>query len=330
MKKITMQDIADKLNISKNSVSQALSNKSGVSEATRQLVMQTASDLGYKYKTQSKEKVSNQKYIGLIASNFAFSQENFFGEIFLNIENQCKKNGYALLTQSISDYDKENMKLPYFIDQNMIDGLIIVSHISDEYIRNLLARNIPAILVDHHSPLIECDAVLTNNRLASYKLTEHLINKGHKRIGFIGDIHFSPSYYERLEGYKEALDFFNLSIEESFIIDKISEKESDVFNKLERLKTHPTAWVCVNDGLSYFTLSYYQKNKYKVPNDIAISSFDNGYLSKISIPRITTVDINLEFYAKKAIDQLISRIQDNSDPFIEILLPTKLIVREST
>ncbi|MEW8955864.1 LacI family DNA-binding transcriptional regulator [Clostridium sp.] len=329
MKKITMQDIADKLNISKNSVSQALSNKPGVSENTRDLIIKTADELGYIYKNQTSS-ISKPKYLGLIASDFAFSKKSFFGEIFLSLEKECKEQGYALLTQSISDFDKENLNFPYFIEQNMIEGLFIVSHISNNYIQKILETNIPAILVDHHNPRFLCDAVLTNNRLGSYQAVKHLIEKGHTRIGFMGDVQFSPSYYERLDGYLLASKEFSLEPDYSIILDSIEEKQDVIFEKLSSLEHHPTAWICVNDGLGYFALSYYQENNFKIPYDIAICNFDNGYLSRVSKPNITTIDINLKYYGKKAFSQLLTRIENPDEPFIEILLPTSLIERESS
>lgn len=117
-RKITMQDIADKLGISKNSVSQALSGKSGVSEETRQLIEQTAKELGYVYKSKNiPPKKERNICIGLIATDFAFSLKTFFGEIFLAIEESCMKNGITLNIQSVSQEAKEKLILPDFISE---------------------------------------------------------------------------------------------------------------------------------------------------------------------------------------------------------------------
>ncbi|MGC9267065.1 LacI family DNA-binding transcriptional regulator, partial [Listeria ivanovii] len=85
MKKVTMQDIADRLNITKNSVSQALGNKNGVSEQTKLAVFKMADELGYKYKKEIAREVVKEKF-ALLATSFALSQRSFFGEIIDNMK----------------------------------------------------------------------------------------------------------------------------------------------------------------------------------------------------------------------------------------------------
>ncbi|MFC3882004.1 substrate-binding domain-containing protein [Bacillus songklensis] len=330
-KKVTMQDIADKLNISKNSVSQALTGKSGVSDHTRKLVQQVADELGYKYQKSRKPQVVNKTgNIGLIASDFTFSQKSFFGEIYLSVEKETSSRRMNLLIQSISSHAKENLILPPFIENNMIDGIVILSHISTEYINAVIATGIPTVLIDHHHPLIQADAVLTNNRLGAYTAVEHLIKLGHKEIGFIGNIHFSPSYEERLEGYMLALREYGIKPSEDFMITDIVEKEEEIATCLSKIEKLPTAWFCANDGLGFFVNSCMQYLGKKVPEEVSICSFDNGQLSKIAKPKITTMDIDLHYYGKKAVEQLFRRIENRNEPLVEILLPTKLIKREST
>ncbi|GAE93893.1 DNA-binding transcriptional regulator [Gracilibacillus boraciitolerans JCM 21714] len=330
-KKITMQDIANELNISKNSVSQALSGKDGVSESTRKLVVDTAKKLGYIYassRTNENDKISGN--IGLIASDFAFSQKSFFGEIYLSVEKEVKQGGMNLIIESVDNHAIENLILPDFINKHSVSGLLILSHISTDYINLLIDTGIPVVMIDHHHPFNKADAVLLNNRFSAYRAIHFLIELGHNDIGFIGNTSISPSYQERFEGYRLALDHYNLPLHQDFMITDIIENSESVAETLQQLNKFPTAWFCINDGLGFLTQTHMINNGYNVPEDISIFSFDNGQLSRIAQPTTSTVDINFPLYGRRAVEQLFWRIQHPTEPIQEILLDSTIIEREST
>jgi LacI family transcriptional regulator len=330
-KKVSMQDIADRLNISKNSVSQALSGKPGVSPATRKKIEETAKELGYLYKTISaKPDNGGTGNIGLIASDLAFSLHSFFGKIYLSIEKEATNSGLNVLIQSISNDAKENLTLPSFIENNQVDGVLILSHISTDYINKVIATGIPTVTIDHHHPLIQTDAILTNNRFAAYSAVKHLIDLGHEKIAYVGDTRFSPSYQERLEGYLLAFQEHDLQVANDLIFSSVEESETVVRDLVDSVKKQPTAWFCVNDGLGFFVQSSLQQKGLRVPDDVSVCNFDNGQLSRLANPKITTMDIDLELYGRKAIEQLVWRIENTEEPITELLLPATLLKREST
>ncbi|MGG3562667.1 LacI family DNA-binding transcriptional regulator [Neobacillus rhizosphaerae] len=333
-RKVSMQDIADRLNISKNSVSQALSGKPGVSEETRQLVQKVADELGYQYagsrKLKQPDNTTAPKNIALIASDFAFSLVSFFGEIYLSVEKEVRNRGMNLFIESINSESKEKLILPSLLSNHQIDGILILSHISTDYIAKVIDTGIPTVLIDHHEPSLQADAILTNNRFGAYSAVEHLIQLGHQEIGFVGDVNFSPSYQERLDGYLLALRNYGLEPKHEFIFTKAQEDLGELNQYFEALDTKPSAWFCVNDGHGFLITSLLHQKGYKVPEDVSVCNFDNGQLSQIATPKITTMDIDLKYFGKKAVEQLWWRIHHKEDPIQEILLPTKLIVRDST
>jgi LacI family transcriptional regulator len=330
-KKVTMQDIADQLNISKNSVSQALRGKEGVSEETRERIKRVAEEMGYQYPGARKQKKQGKTgNIGLIASDLTFSFKNFFGEIYLSIEKEVVKRGMNLHIQSINREQKEHLILPSFIENKMVDGILILSQISTEYINKVISTGIPTVLVDHHHPNINADAVLTNNRFGAYLAVQHLIELNHRDIAFVGNVEYSPSYEERYEGYLLALREYDIEPKEEFIFKKAEEKEEVILQYIQQLKRQPTAWFCVNDGLGFLVNSCLRQQGIQVPEQASICSYDNGQLSKISTPKTTTVDIDLELYGRRAVELLFWRMENKNEPFQEILLSSKLIKREST
>ncbi|NNU83765.1 LacI family DNA-binding transcriptional regulator [Geobacillus sp. BMUD] len=329
-KRITMQDIADRLNISKNSVSQALRGKEGVSEETRELVKRVAKEMGYEYPaSRAKSRGKPPKQIALIASDRTFSLK-FFGEIYLSIEQEALSHGMRLHIQSVNEQQKQQLLLPSFIEEKVVDGIIVLSHISTEYIQQIVATGIPTVLVDHHHPNISADAVLTNNRFGAYVAVQHLLELNHTDIAFVGDVNYSPSYQERYEGYLLALKDYGVKPNEEWMFCQAQEDETVIAGYIRELKRQPTAWFCVNDGLGFFVSTSLQQYGLKVPDDVSVCSFDNGQLSQIATPKITTVDIDLKRYGKRAVELLLWRWDHPNEPFQEVLLSTKLIKREST
>jgi LacI family transcriptional regulator len=308
-----------------------LTGKSGVSEKTRRMVLEAAEQMGYLYpEGRRPKKRDNSGSIALIASDYAFSLIGFFGEIYLSIEQETSKRNMNLLIQSVNQVMKDRLILPQCVQQQTVDGILILSHISTEYINAVISTGIPTVLIDHHDPDIEADCILTNNRFGAYSAVRHLLELGHREIGYVGNIHFSPSYYERLEGYRMALEEHGLEPDPQWIIKDAVEQGDYINGKLSQLKRMPTAWFSVNDGLGFLVHSNLQQLGYKIPDDVSVCSFDNGQLSRIAAPSITTIAINLKLFGRKAVEQLVWRMENKDEPFVEILLPTALIQREST
>lgn len=339
MKKTTMQDIADKLHISKNSVSQALGDKGGVSQQTKMMVRQVAEELGYQYKkkqssrNRSGSSATSDKY-ALFATEFALSHKSFFGEILRYIEKEIVNRGNQLFIFSVSPKDISEAALPKSFNKTDYRGLFILSHIDRQYTQLLLNLQVPAVMVDHHDPHLEVDCVLSQNKTGGYLSTEYLIHLGHKKIGFLGDIDWSPSYEERWEGYLKALRDYHVPYEKAITITKIREERTVLFQELEalskRISDWPTAWICVNSGMGFILISYFQSIGYRIPDDVSVCCFDDTEFTVLSKPQITTMAIDLKDMGQKAVELLEWRIQHPDQAYLEIMLPTHLIEREST
>jgi LacI family transcriptional regulator len=287
--------------------------------------------MGYSYSPKRLHKKQGRTgSIMLIASDFAFFHKSFFSEIYLAVEKEAFKYGLNLLIQSINHEAKEKLILPPSVQNKGVDGILILSHISTEYTNAIISTGIPTVLVDHHQPDIFADSLLINNHFGAYNAVQHLFDLGHRDIGFIGNVSFSPSYYERMEGYLKALDHNNITENNHFIINNAEEQADFIVKMFLQIERMPTAWFCVNDGLGFLVNATLQQMGYKVPEQVSIISFDNGQLSQIATPRISTMDIDLKHYGRKAVEMLLWRMENPTEPFIEILLPTQFIQREST
>ncbi|MEG3031630.1 MAG: LacI family DNA-binding transcriptional regulator [Enterococcus sp.] len=325
MKKASMQDIADALGISKNSVSQALRNKPGVSQKTKNLVQQKADELGYEYQIINSN--SGTQRILLVATEFALSQTSFFGEIIKSIENELRKEDCQLAIHPLSQNEIESLTLP----PNILDydGVIILSHSDNNYIKEILATKLPVRLVDHHDPSLLTDAILSKNTDGTLQAVSLLIENGLNRIGFIGDINFSPSYLERYRGYHRALSEHDLIYDKKIELTQIEETQGALFNKLKSIETMPDAWFCVNSGLAFMLNSYLQSAGYTIPEDISIICYDDTEFTRMAVPPITNVATDLHFMGQLAVNSLMKRITNPSAPFIHQQIIPNLNIRGS-
>jgi LacI family transcriptional regulator len=334
MKKVTMQQIADQLGISKNSVSLAVRGESGLSDETRELVFKKAEELGYDYKKTNTNGKQNRS-IAFIASDFVFSSglvnRSFFSHIYMSLQQETAHLNWSLILQPITSDQIDTLVLPPCIVERKVDGIIILSHLTDAYTDAIIHTGIPTLVIDHHYPGMQADCVLTNNRFGTYEIVKHLIELGHKEIGFMGNIDYSPSYQERLEGYLLAIKKAGLPLpDEKFIKSNIIETDTEVYTFLGALGGQPTAWFCVNDGLAFYTYSYLQQHHFHIPNDISLTCYDNGDLSRLAHPNITTMDVDLHYYGKCAFNQLLWRMENPDEPYREILLSSTLLKRDSS
>lgn len=325
MKKVSMQDIADKLAISKNSVSQALRDTAGVSETTKKAVIQTAQELGYSYK--SKATAQENGNILLVATDFALSQISFFGEIIESIHKQALKLDYSFETQTITKKMINEQQLPKSIES--YTGLIILSHSDNAYIKKLLDLDMPTVLVDHHDPSLLVDTILSKNTDGTYLAISLLNQNNHKRIGFIGDIHFSPSYLERYRGYQRALTDLGLPTEDDIEITAIEESQGALFERLKQVKEMPDAWFCVNSGLAFMLNTYLQANGFIIPDDCSIICFDDTEFTRMAQPAITNVATDLNYMGELAMETLTERMTGQPHPFVHKQIVPSLNIYDS-
>lgn len=338
--KVTMKDIAEKLNISVNAVSIALNDKAGVSEDTRSNILKAAEELGYFDNNPKYVHSYANKNICMILEKMHFKDLYFYSKIILGIEEEARKNGYDII---MNFFDKGNYIIPNCLQSKKVSGVIIVGNISDEYLLELKSYNIPTILVDHTSLLESTDSILTDNKLGAFKATKYLIDKGIKEIGFFGDLEYSLSIKERFFGYQEALKTTNISRNirelddyinmysiledlEKYIIN--SDTES-ILVKVKNIQKMPKAFICSNDSAAIQLNNVLKELGYSIPKDVSIVGFDDIALSNMVVPKLTTVRVNKELMGKKAVKRLIWRMSHRDEPIENIIMSVELIERNS-
>ncbi|WP_097032958.1 LacI family DNA-binding transcriptional regulator [Clostridium tertium] len=340
MGKITMKDIAERLDISINAVSLALNSKAGVSEETRKQVLDVAEELGYLDKSPKFVKSFANKNICVIIKKYYFEDNTFYSKIMMGIGEESRRKGYDIITCLINETEEN---IPSRIESKKVCGIIVIGTIEDEYLVKLKNYKIPVVLVDHTSLLESTDSILTDNKLGSFNITKLLIEKGYKDIGFFGDLEYSLSIKERFFGYREAikkfLKFNNFKEAEVFIEEQsvLYDVEQNIIDKniegikerINRINKIPEAFVCSNDNAAIALITSLKELGYMVPKDIAVVGFDDIVLSSLIEPKLTTVRVEKDFMGRKAVDRLLWRIENKKDPDEKTILSVEVIERDS-
>ena len=328
---IKMRDVAEHAGVSVSTVSHVINETRHVSTDTRQRVLGAMNALNYQPNRLARSlRVKKTQTIGMIVPD---SSNPFFSEIARHIEDYCFEQGYSvILCNSDGDLDKELFYANVLVEKQ-VDGILFVAvGLSEDNILSLNAQHIPTMLVDRHIPKLALDSVLVNNRKGGWLATEHLIERGHQRIGCItGFSGLTPSS-ERVMGYHQALEERGLSIDESLIVQGDFHFKSgyDRTQQLLDLKKPPTALFCGNDLMAIGAMRAAVERGLNIPDDIAFVGFDDIPIAQFMNPPLTSVTQPLKKLGRLSSQLLIDRIQQDDVEVTQHMLEVDLVVRQSS
>lgn len=334
--KVTMKDIAKELNISINAVSIALNDKPGVSDLMRLKILKTADKMGYINEKHHYLSVFSKSNICILMQSYYANTGHFYSIVLRSIVECAKELGYI----SILNYFEDNQfEFPDCIIDRKVAGILVIGKISDQNLNQLKNTGIPVVLVDYTSLGDTCDCVLTHNKQGGYLITQYVLDKGYKRVGYFGDLEYSLNFSDRFIGYKQALVNRSITSDIESYINQYSilhgtEKyvlENDVNGIISLLKKSelPEVFVCANDSNAFILLNALTLMNIKVPDQIGITGFDDTPLCGKTIPKLTTVQVQKELMGEIAVNKLIDRIHRENDVQMTQLLSTKIIERDS-
>lgn len=331
---ITISDIAKLANVSKSAVSIVLNNKKGVSEKTRNKVLDTIKKYNYNPNHIAQSLVAKEtKSIGLIIKEI---DNPFFSKVMKGVYDACSQLGYSVLLGSSELSEMKETEIINALLSKRVDGLLISPLQREEsnypYLINLLKENYPLVIlgeiVNYSTNIVDID-----NFRAAYDAVSYLIKLGHTRIAhFAGPMH-SGHGQKRLEGYKQALIDNDIPIHNNYIV-PVEPYTQNGFKAAKELfsknKKPPSAVFCYNDLVAIGLIDALFELKIKVPEKVSVIGFDDIDFSKyVKIP-LTTVQMPAYEIGKSAANLLIKLIVNSSEQTKEkVILKHKLIKRNS-
>lgn len=329
-KSVTMSDVAKAMNVSTVTVSKALGDREGVSDALRERIKQKATEMGYRIHTGGHAQKDGLTYnIGIIVAKHFISEPSAFYWIMYKylVELLQRQNYYGML-EVVEDGTDGSCEIPNSVLDRKIDGLILLGQFSDKYIDKLMSFYIPTVFLDFYGSRDDADTVLSDNFYGSYLLTSHLIAYGHRRIGFLGSIGSTSSIQDRYLGYYKALLENRLTLRHDWIISDRT-PEGEIHKTFALPKELPSAFVCNCDESAFRLVNQLQNSGYKIPDDISVAGYDNHVYSTMCQPHLTTMDVNSQQMAAEAVEIVLHKIRDGSYKRGRTLVMGKLILRDS-
>ncbi|MEE4195387.1 MAG: LacI family DNA-binding transcriptional regulator [Anaerolineae bacterium] len=331
-KRVTIDDVAAAVGVSRQTVSRAINNLAGISSSTREKVLSAARQLGYRPSNIARGLANASQQTRTLGIVLPSVDNEFYAAVLHGIESQTSKLGYQLfLCSSEEDPDLEFQKTQSLFSL-WIDGLILCSsRMSDDQLQQICDQVKPVVLINRAYDHPHAGNVLIDDFKGTYQAVHHLLQKGHRKIGFILGLPFSRSGQLRRQGYLAAMQEAGAPVIQTWSIHSTAAIDSGYHTAKTLLKQHPelTALVVYNDVRTAGVLRACKEMNYNVPDQIAIISHDNIALSSLLIPSLSTVNIPKEELGQQAIKLMMSMLEEPEHPPTPIQLTPQLILRES-
>jgi LacI family transcriptional regulator len=328
----TIKDVAKLARVSYSTVSNVITNSRPVSSKARAGVEAAIKQLNYLPSGVARSlRHRTTSTIGLLISN---STNPFFSELARGIEDACYRNSYSvILCNSEDDPIRQETYLRVLMERR-IDGLIVGSTGHDPLLTEMLKSvHFPVVLVDRPLPELSVATVQTDHERGGYLAAKHLLDLGHRAIGFIGGpLKQSPSA-ERLRGFLSGLREQKIKIPPSWIVEADFSVQGG-YRVAHRLMgaRRPTAIFAGNDMTAIGVLSFASEKKIRVPEELSVLGFDGIELGRYFKPALTTIDQSIQRLGEIAAATLIrSMLEDRTGrlPQTHSIEP-KLLIRGST
>ncbi len=353
-KKVTIQDIADALGVSRNTVSKAINNSEGLAEGTRERILRKAVEMGYKqfsyvqalYQSASGPEQASEaaptvripeaaaeprREIALLTT-FYFSASHFASLMLDRLRQELLRLGYRLNTYHVSAEELREGRLPFAFQTEQVSAIVCIEMFDWAYDNMLCGLGLPILFVDGPPRIggrtLPADQLYMDNSTELSRLLSELLRRGVRRIGFLGDYLHCQSFFERYMSFRMVMTLEGVPVEERFILPANGIPE--LARGLEALEELPELFVCANDFVAYDALQILRRLGKRVPEDLMLCGFDDAPESRMVVPALTTVHIHTQAMAFSAAQLLLTRIQEPSLDFRKVYTDTDLLLREST
>lgn len=333
--KVTLADIARKLNTTAATVSRALNGDPSISEKMKQKIRDTARRMHYKpNKIASSLRRGHSGIIGVIIPS---AEINFFGSVVHGIETLANTNGYnVLIYQSNESQETEIKGIETFLSAR-VDGILVsIAKETTNYSHFTAAKEsgIPIIFFDRSKDKLGIHSVVIDDFKGAYLATSHLIAQGYKRIAHISGPQHLAIFKNRLKGYKKALKDAGIPIHEEYIIKGNVSVESgrSATVQLLQLKKKPDAVFAVEDFTALGVIKELKEHLIRIPEDFGVIGFANESFGEYITPALSTMDQQTVEMGKHSFELLMKLMNNEISGHKEhkIVLEPLPVLRESS
>lgn len=334
--KVTIYDIAKKLDITAATVSRAFNSNSKISMATRSLVLDTANKMNYKQnKLAQALRNGKSNYVGVIVPRI---DSNFFALVIRGIEEKLQSKGYQIIICQTHEDEKREIENITTLLNAQVDGILIsVSNATKEtesIIQQVSSNTIPLIFFDRQLHLEGISSVTINDFEGGYLATEHLIKEGCTKIAHLAGDQSLAIFKSRLNGYKKALSDNKIEYREEYVVHTKSNVEAgkQATEKLLGLHNPPDAIFSSSDFAALGAIQELKEKNIAIPEDFCVVGFGNEPFTKFMELSISSVNQSPKEMGEMAAKVFLEQINTNTNLKMEkkVVLVPELLIRKSS
>ncbi|MEP7074553.1 MAG: LacI family DNA-binding transcriptional regulator [Acidobacteriota bacterium] len=342
-KPTTLSDIAATIGVAPMTVSRVVNRTGYVSAETRQKVLNAVKEMNYRPNGLARNlKRQRTETVGLVIGDIS---NPYSTELANAVRETLSVRGYSLFICISEHSAKEDITAFESLVDHNVDGLIVATRSNSEgdtHLREIVESHVPVVVVGRDFSHDEVDSISADNFTGGFEATQHLIDLGHERIGFIGAAFADRDNLKRLQGYLKALESHGIKIDERLITGRRHEVSEipgystermgyEGMKRLLALPNRPTAVFARNDFTAVGAMTAIKEAALSIPDDIAIVGFDDIPLAVHTVPPLTTVRQPMRIQGQLAAEMLLCRISgDEGLKRTERTLDCELIIRGST
>lgn len=348
--RVTIQDIADALGLSRNTVSKAINNTGVLADATRQKVLAKAIEMGYKQFSyvnartldQGPRREREKTEIALLSTWF-LNSSHFSSMMLDKFQLEISEAGFSMSMHVVRDEEIREKALPASLHMDHLAGIICFELFDEDYAQMLSTMDIPVLFVDEPvSPgcgPLPADLLLMDNSSAISTFIADRKNEGVRSIGFIGEYLHCRSFYERYMAFRNAMYLNGLPLKEDWILagnvkgvehPDSSQYRTYLSERLSSMKKCPEIFICANDFVAIDAMAVLDTLGIRVPEDVKILGFDDSAEASLVSPKLSSIHIHSQIMGYSAAQLLISRIDNPDLNFRTVYCETNLVLRGST
>ena len=334
----TSNEVAKRAGVSRTTVSFVLNDvrTMGISDETRQKVLDAASDLGYEPHAAARSLAggSTGTVAVVIPRSDHLHVDAYLPRILSTVNDRCHAYGYKVLLEAADDQGKDSGAFMNLVRGKRIDGLIVVNMRSSEYeyVKQLAGQGFPVVVPGNGVDSFYSRCTSENDIVTSKIATRHLLDLGHQRIAHLA---FAPKEFaavvQRQAGYEEALMEAGVALDPA-LVDYADISALSGYQAMQRLlerKIDFTALFAGNDTIAFGAMRALREAGRSIPRDVAVVGFDDIPLAAFATPPLTTVRIDPVAAGQEAVDMLLAQMNAERYERQAVAYEARFVIRES-
>ncbi len=326
-----LSEVAKLAGVSPITASRAIRGVGYVSEAARARIMEAAASLNYTPDLLARRmRGDKSNLIGVFVNNYG---SVVLHEIIRTISDNARQKGYDLIVFNAERFDRPGRIETCEMLSKLCDGLLLLlPNVNDGYLDLVNQQRFPCVLVNFDAKPMNVPVVAVENRIGARTAVEHLLELGHRRIGFIAGTNGTGQSGERHQGYLEALAAAGVAVDPALCVEGAFTQTGgySATEQLLALAEPPSAIFSANDEMAFGAIDAISSKGLSVPDDISVVGFDDIPTSSYVFPKLTTMRQPYTSMAERAVDEVIDLIQGKEFSDRKISFPMQLMLRAST